>query len=209
MTVILEHTGGSPLKTFDIMVDYDDVIMPWCDPVWNKCGELGMHDFSIPNTSWKMWEAWPNVDEQRWFDGVMAAMNEGLYTHTDPYPYAVDAINGLLWRGHRVHIVTARGFFANGEQIRTWTREHIARYGVGHTSLTFHKDKVAAMHELGVVFDYAIDDGGHNYDVLNDAGINVWLHEQEHNKLHRASQRIGSLWEFAQMIHRDSVKVSA
>lgn len=200
MSIVIESTSGLERPTYDIMIDIDDVMMPWAETVHNKCGDLGLHDGSVKWASWHMWEDYGCTKEQ-WQDAVIAATYDGLYTATDPFPGVVDAINSLIWSGHRVHVVTARGFMENGSNIRTWTLEWLQRYGIGHHSLTFAKDKVEAMNELGVVFDFAIDDGVHNYDRLHGAGVPVWLMTQPHNVLHGAERRVASLWEFSQIIH--------
>lgn len=199
MTVILEKTSGSVIPMFDIMIDYDDVITPWADVVHAKCEDLGLTN-GRPYSSWHMWEDYGCTKEE-WENAVISATHDGLYTTTDPFPHAVDAVNSLLWRGHRVHIVTARGFMQNGDQIRRWTREALAIHGIGHTTLTFAKDKVRAMCDLGVDFDFAIDDGIHNYENLDKAGVPVYMMSQPHNSAYDAERRVSSLWEFAQKIH--------
>lgn len=201
MTIMIEKSSGIDIPTYDIMVDIDDVTMPWAETVHNKCGELGLHDGTVKWASWHMWEDYGCTKEQ-WQDAVIAATYDGLYTATDPFPGAVEAINGLLWSGHRVHIVTARGFMENSDQIRLWTPEWFAKFGIGYSTLTFAKDKVEAMRQLGITFDFAIDDGIHNYDRLHGAGVPTWLMTQPHNLAHDAERRVNSLWEFAQIIHR-------
>lgn len=207
MTIMLEKTGGIDVPTYDIMLDYDDVITPWADVVHDACVLLGITN-GKPYSSWHMWEDYGCTKEE-WENAVITATHNGLYTDTDPYPGAVSAINELLWRGHRVHIVTARGFMTNGEQIKQWTRQALAKHGIGHTTLTFNKDKVSVQADLGVQFDYAIDDGIHNYEALDEAGVNVWMHTQPHNRSYAAERRIDSLWNFAKMIHRDQTTTAS
>jgi hypothetical protein len=207
VTIQIEKTGGLEIPTYDIMLDFDDVIVPWADPVHAQCEVLGITNGRM-YSSWHMWEDYGCTKEE-WENAVIAATTNGLYTDTDPFPGAVEAINEIIWRGHRVHIVTARGFMANGDQIRHWTRLALAKFGIGHTSLTFNKEKVEAMIDLGVRFDYAIDDGVHNYEALDAAGVPVWMHTQPHNRSYLAERRTDSLWEFAKMIHRDQTKAAS
>lgn len=198
MTAVADPKLG--YKTFDVMVDVDDVIVPWFDTVLDECvrnwGEPTSTDFG-----WEMWENWGRTREE-WADVVIMATQRGLYTSVDPIPYSVEAINRLRWYGHRVHIVTARGFMENGENIRRWTEEYLETYAIGHDSLTFAKDKVAAQETLGVEFDWAIDDGIHNFEALSDAEVNVWLHSAPHNLNHETDFRVASLWEFANRVLR-------
>lgn len=186
--------------TYDVMIDVDDVLMPWFETVDQHCISTWGYDGSRgPCNTWSMHEFYGRTREE-WEDLVIAATSEGLYTHTDPFPGAVEAVNRLLWWGHRVHIVTARGFMANGENIRRWTGEWLERYGIGHTSLTFAKNKPRAMDELGVRFDYAIDDGVHNYEALLSRGVPAHLMTAPHNMDRYSERRVGSVWEFSQIV---------
>lgn len=202
MTAILSPLG---YETVDIMVDHDDVVQPWFEPVDERCREAwDPQGLRGPCTRWSMWEHYERTQEE-WGGVVESAIEHGLYTSVDPFPGAQEALNRLRWFGHRVHIVTARGFMANGQKIRGWTTDYYRNYGIGHDTLTFAKDKVKAQAALGVTFDYAIDDGGHNYDALTDGGVNVFLAKAPHNGEHRASQRTDSLWDFANMVLEQTV----
>lgn len=185
--------------TYDIMVDIDDVIVPWFDTVDAKCREAwGDHHPVCSN--WHMWEHY-GVTQAEWTDVVIQAVQTGLYHTVDPIPGSVEAINRLRWFGHRIHIVTARGFMANGDNIREWTPAYLERFGIGYDGdVVFAKDKAAAQEQIGVEFDLAIDDGFHNYFNLNRAGVEVWLHTAPHNQHMKVERRIDSLWDFSTMI---------
>lgn len=198
MTATYDEALG--YDTLDIMVDVDDVLVPWFETVVDTMTRL-WGDPESPCVSWEMWSHWPGKTRDHWGEAVMTATQvDGLYTTVQPLPGAVEAINLLRWYGHRVHIVTARGFMENGDRIRAWTEEYLAEYGIGHDSLTFSKDKVAAQAELGVTFDWAIDDGVHNFEALAEAEVNVWLHTAPHNREYDTDFRINSLWDFAMKI---------
>lgn len=186
-----------PDLALDIMVDIDDVIMPWAETVHLSCGELGLHD-GKPYTSWQMWDDYGCTKED-WLRGVQRAVENGLYTSTLPYPGAVEAINLLRWEGHRIHIVTARGFMAKGKQIQQWTKDYLRDFGIGHDSLVFAKDKAEAMFLHDLRFDLAVDDGVHNYLDLARAGVEVWLLDAPHNQSFEAERRVSSLWDFAKI----------
>lgn len=206
-------TNELGVKTADIMVDIDDVVAPWFDTVDELCRTRWDAHHLPPCSVWSMWEHYGRTQDE-WGDVVVSAIQHGLYTTVDAIPGSVEALNRLRWFGHRVHLVTARGFMQNAEQIRAWTPEWLARVGAGYDTLTFAKDKVEAMIDIlggwtppdaRPTFDYAIDDGGHNYDALADAGVNVWLCKAPHNANHRASQRVNSMWEFGEMIIAETV----
>lgn len=205
MTALTFDIPGTDTRvdTFDIMVDIDDVVVPWFETVDRRCIETWGESPNGPCRSWSMHEHYGRTREE-WEDIVISATLDGLYTQTEPLPYAVEAINGLRWWGHRIHIVTARGFMANGENIRRWTEEYLHNFAIGHDTLTFAKDKVQAMGELGVAFDFAIDDGVHNFENLAKAGVPVYLHTAPHNLDYQTDRRVASLWEFSQIIHAAS-----
>lgn len=203
MTVVIERSSGVDLRTFDIMVDYDDVVMPWAWVIHEVAQKMGLHDGSKPWTQWHMWEDY-GCTKEAWEDAVVAATGAGLYTHTDPFPLAVEALGRLFWAGHRIHIVTARGTnwgaAEDKKRIRSWTKEHIERFGIPHHTLTFAHDKGEAMEALELTFDYAIDDGVHNYENLAAVGVPVYLHTQPHNIAYEAERRVANLWEFADVV---------
>lgn len=196
--------GAHGYETVDIMIDHDDVVQPWFAPVDEECVRHWGESPKGPCSVWSMWEHYDRT-QQEWGLVVESAIQTGLYHTVDPMPGAVEAINRLRWFGHRVHIVTARGFMKNSENIRAWTPAYYERFGIGYDTLTFAKDKVAAQEELGLLYDYAIDDGGHNYTALWEAGVNVWLCKAPHNANVPAERRIDSLWEFSQMILEETV----
>lgn len=202
MTAIHDEKLG--YDTLDIMVDIDDVVVPWFETVIAACTRL-WGDPESPCVSWEMWRHWPGRTREHWGDAVITATHvDGLYTTVDPLPGSVEAINRLRWYGHRVHIVTARGFMENGQNIRAWTKDYLATFGIGHDSLTFSKNKVSAQRDLGVEFDHAIDDGVHNFTALLEAGVNVRLQDAPHNRHVETDRRVHSLWEFANDVLREA-----
>lgn len=206
MTSRIDPQAGH--ATFDIMIDVDDVIVPWFETVNQRCIERFGYDGSrgVCNV-WAMHEFY-GVPREEWEAIVISATQDGLYTSTEPLPYSVEAMNRMKFQGHRLHVVTARGFMANGDNIRRWTKEYLENFGIAHDTLTFAKDKAAAMDWLGVTFDYAIDDGVHNFVRLQEVGVNVWLQDAPHNREFDAGyRRVASLWEFANIV--TGVKVRA
>lgn len=201
----------SPLgyDTLDIMVDVDDVVVPWFETVITACTRL-WGEPETPCVSWEMWKHWPERTRDHWGEAVMTATQvDGLYTTVDPLPGSVEAINRLRWYGHRVHIVTARGFMENGSKIREWTHDYLANFGIGHDTVTFAKNKVKAQRDLGVTFDYAIDDGLHNFEALLEAGIDVRLCTAPHNVHVKTDRRVESLWDFANKVLGETTHYAA
>jgi hypothetical protein len=169
----------------DIMIDIDDVLFPWADGIHERARDAGLHD--LPTyTRWAMWEDY-DCPEEVWLDVVANAALDGFYVDTPPVPGSVEALRRLHWAGHAIHLVTARGFpwknakDDHSEQIREWTDTWVHEHAVPYTTLSYAKDKVAIQEDLGVGFDYALDDGPHNYTALLDAGVNVYLLDRPHN----------------------------
>lgn len=196
MTAALNPLLG--YETLDIMVDVDDVIVPWFETVDAHCRKAWGEHPEVCNV-WSMWEHWGRTREE-WSQVVIDATASGLYTTVAPIEGSVEAVNRLRWYGHRVHIVTARGFMENGASIRAWTEEYLSEFGIGHDTLTFAKDKAGAQAGLGVEYDWAIDDGLHNFEALTEAGVNVWLQDAPHNRHFETDFRVASMWEFANKV---------
>lgn len=188
-------------QTFDVMVDIDDVVLPWFHTVDQMCIDAWGPAPSGPCRSWSMHEHYGRTREE-WEQIVIQATAMGLYTSTDPFPGAAEALRRIHWYGHRIHVVTARGFMANGENIRQWTRDYFTTFALPYETLTFAKDKPRAMERLDVRFDFAIDDGVHNFEALVEAGVPTWLHDAPHNLDYPAppERRVSSLWEFSNLV---------
>lgn len=191
------------MKTLDLMVDVDDVIFPTMESIHELALKAGLHD-GTAKMAWSGWESYgcePEVYWDLWSDFAL----KGGYVETAPIPGTAEAMRWLLWEGHRIHIVTARGFMSHAERIRAWTPEWLERWAIPHSTLTFARDKVGAMETLGVRFDSAVDDSPKNYAALDGAGVLVYLQHHEHNEAHEAPglRRVDSLWEWAYQLEKE------
>jgi 5'(3')-deoxyribonucleotidase len=187
----------------ELMVDIDDVIFPTMQSIHDLAREAELHDGTAP-MRWKGWESY-NCDEQDYWDIWSEFALKGGYLNTEPIPEAVEALRWLLWEGHQIHLVTARGFMAHAEDIRAWTPEWLEEFGIPHHTLTFARDKVKAQYDLGVRFDFAIDDSPKNVEALTAAGVRAYLLDHQHNEDHESDQRVSSLWEWAFIIEKERV----
>lgn len=187
------------MKSLNLMVDIDDVLFPLIDSIHGIALEEGLHDGSI-GPEWAGWTAYNCSEERYWDLWATFSIRKG-YTLTPPIPDRLEALRHLYFEGHRINLVTARGFFSNGNRVKKWTQEWLEEFAVPHHTLTFAKDKVGAQAELGA-YDLAIDDSPHNYTSLEDAGVNVWLQHHHHNRLFDAEARVNDVWEWAKIAEK-------
>lgn len=196
----------------DVMVDIDDVLFPWADTIHELARERGLHDLET-YTSWHMWEDYECTKEV-WLDVVADAALSGMYEVTPPMPGAIEALRRLDFEGvANIHLVTARGFPLGGDDkshhdVRDWTDTWIHEYAVPHKTLSFAKDKVAIQEDLGVRFNFAIDDGPHNFEALHAAGIDVRLLDRPHNQSFEVSlERVYTVDEFVDIVLHEANEI--
>ena len=195
----------------DLMVDIDEVVCPLLETIHQRAQRVGLHDGTV-----KMeWAGWVNYrlpsgepcPEDVYWDLWSEFAAEGGYVNTPPIEGSAEALRWLMWEGHNIHLVTARGFMAHAEDIRRWTPEWIEKFAIPHKTLTFARDKVAAQEALGVEFDAGVDDSPKNFTRLSDAGVLMYLQDHEHNRdfFHHKLRRVDTLWEWALRLEKDGV----
>jgi hypothetical protein len=190
------------MTVLNLMVDIDEVIFPLGDSIHDLGHKAGLHDNSMP---WSMWEAWKQYGcaEAAYWDLWADFSLSGGYTKTPPIQHQIEALRHLYFEGHRINLVTARGFFKNGVDVRRWTAEWIEEFAIPHHTLTFTKDKPGAQAELGR-FDLAVDDSPTNYVALERDGVNVWMQAHPHNAWFRRQHEdvavVETLWDFAERV---------
>lgn len=186
--------------TFDIIWDYDNVTYPFSSRAHELLTRAGITK-GRPITRWRMEEDFECTSEV-----LRAALGEVTLTgelYDAPLiPGVLPQMRRLRGHGHRIHVVTARGFGQHGDLIQAITRDQIRSEGVPLDSLTFAKDKTV------VPAHFALDDGHHNYIQLNAAGVMVYLMDQPHNQAFQGVRRVRSVEEFANhVLHVASVIV--
>ena len=178
-------------KTYDVIFDYDDIVYPWSRRAHELCEAAGITN-GKQVTQWEMWRDY-GCEEQVLWDVLGEATVSGALYDAPLIPGVTAQMRRLRGYGHRVHIVTARGFGPHGDLIESITREQIRHHHIPMDSLTFSKDKTV------VEADFALDDGYHNYTALNDAGVLVFLMDMPHNQAFEA-RRVHSAQEFADIV---------
>lgn len=209
---------------FDVMFDIDDVLCPTIDSIHQLAYEAGLHDGSIE-------PAWDGAGQygcepEAYWDLWSTFAASGGYVTTAPIPDAARALRELYWAGHRIHLVTARGFMAHAQEIRDWTPQWLENFALPWHTLTYAQDKVAAQVQvfdaLGEVervdhmadghvdpvrrtivspkFHYAIDDRRKTIEALRDVGVKAYLLTHSHNRSEPSDHRVGSVTEFVHII---------
>lgn len=198
--VSLHTSAATPV---DIMVDIDDVLCPTIDEIHELARVAGLHKGEV-GPAWKGWEVYGCEPDAYW-DLWLTFAASGGYLNTPPIPGSVEALRRLYWAGHRIHLVTARGFMANAEQIREWTPQWVETFAIPHHSLVFAKDKVAAQDTVGARFTYAIDDSPKNIGMLRRDGIEAYLLSHHHNRDAQGLPRVESVGAFADLILKETL----
>lgn len=171
-----------------IGVDIDDVLFPWFQKAHTACTKAGITNGRTPSR-WECHEDY-GVPLQVWVDVLQQATLDGTLYHGEPFPDAVPALSEAKKHGHTVHLVTARGFFDNGDIVRLLTIEWLRDNNIPHDTLTFAKDKTL------VNLDVAVDDSLRNVQALRSAGVTTALMDAPHNRDVDDPSRVSTLTEF-------------
>jgi hypothetical protein len=200
----------TPTRVFDVMWDVDDVLCPTIDSIHQLAYEAGLHDGTIE-------PAWDGAgqygcDPQVYWDLWSQFAASGGYVNTPPIEEAAEALRKLYWAGHRIHLVTARGFMAHAQEIREWTPEWTELFALPWHTLTFAQDKVSAQAQIAAElgddgnppwdwkFDYAIDDRAKTIEALRAVGVDAYLLTHSHNREDHSEHRVGTATEFVDII---------
>jgi 5' nucleotidase, deoxy (Pyrimidine), cytosolic type C protein (NT5C) len=187
------------MRTYDVMVDIDEVLCPTIDTAHQIGLEFGYHDGSEPVRIYKAWEQYGIPEEAYWeLWGELAL--RGHYQTMPPIPGSVEALRLLAWEGHRIHLVTARGFLDHGAEIRDWTDEWVHENAVPHETLSYASDKVAIQQDLDVLFDFAIDDRFGTVEKLQVDGVRAYLMHHSHNAVIDTEFRVYTMQEFVDIV---------
>ena len=193
-----------------VMIDIDDVVFPTMWSIHQRALAAGLHD-GTAKMLWTGWEAYtlpggapctPEVYWDLWSDFAL----DGGYTSTPPIDEAAAAVRRLHLAGHEIHLVTARaaGLHDNDSLIARWTEVWLDDFAIPYETLTFTRDKVGAMIDLRVSFDYAIDDRAKNVSGLRDAGVEAYLLTHEHNAADQGLPRVATVTQFADIIEEST-----
>jgi hypothetical protein len=198
-----------PYMTYDVGVDIDDVLHPWFLTAHGLCEAAGITNGVTPK-SWRMADEY-GVHIDVWAKVLEQATKEGTLYGVAPIPGAVEALRRLLFAGHRIHLITARGTAdwqtpEEQAEIHRQTRAWVEEYAVPHDSLIFDKEKARVAREMKL--DYFIDDAIHNFQHLELVAekCQTYLLTAPHNGDFYTPFRLETMDEFADLVIADGEK---
>jgi hypothetical protein len=176
----------------DVAYDWDGVISSFHSSV-DKWLKMNGYDLKASQTNWNFWQdwGWSNSKFHKfWVDGVRA----GVIFASKPYAGAVEGINSVYDAGHKVHIITHRGWKKYPGLAEDLTAVCAENFGIKYHSLTFSEDKTC------VRTDMMVDDKPENYEALVAAGTDAYLLTRPWNKHIKGAQRVRSAAEFSRIV---------
>lgn len=189
--------------TYDIGVDVDDVLYPWYETAHKLCEKAGITNGIRPKT-WRMADEY-GCDIDLWANTLKAGALTGEMYGQPPIPGAVEALRRLMFAGHRIHLITARGTAAwqppeEKAEIHRQSLAWFEEYAVPHDTVTFASDKATLAVDNNL--DYFIDDGVHNFQDLEMRAKNCvpYLLTAPHNGDFYTPFRLETMDEFAELV---------
>jgi 5'(3')-deoxyribonucleotidase len=178
---------------YEIILDFDDVIYPFCQGIMAVLAEEGI---AGTITQWELENDF-GIDKVAFWEMVYQPKHhEALFMQ--PIPLATLAqMRRLRYAGHRLHIVTAR----TNPTSERFAMEVIRRDNVPVDSITFTKDKAPMVDELNASF--SLDDGPHNYEAFTLVDHLSFLMDAPHNQHvteFASGRRVSDVTDFANTV---------
>jgi hypothetical protein len=204
------------VRAFKVGFDIDDVLFPWYARAHEACVEAGITN-GVEPTTWRPYEEY-GCSKEDWLEALdVVTLKGSLYIKHGPDEDAVRALRSLMFDGHEVHLITARGFIGHSRLISQHTVRWLEQYAIPYKTLSFTRAKGRRVAELGL--DYFIDDNEGNWrDVANA----MWaLHRESRGRsflLDRpwnrnvdtfTGERVGSVQEYVDIIKEASQRDQA
>jgi hypothetical protein len=181
------------MKKYDVGFDYDGCISSFQRGVEQQLRNKGFKDLKCDPLKYHFHRDWGWSDEEFqefWKQGV----RDGVIFAAKPYPGAVEAVNDIYDAGHRVHIITHRGWEDEPGLAEDLTAATLERDGFRYHSLTFTD------HKPDVKTDFMVDDLPKNYDALVAAGTEAYLLTRPWNEGLEGYRRVRSVREFSRRV---------
>lgn len=147
-------------RQFKVGFDIDDVLFPWYVRAHEACQEAGITN-GVEPVSWRPYEEYGCTKEQ-WLEALdVVTLKGSLYIKHGPDEDAARALRSLIFDGHEVHLITARGFIGHSRLIGRHTVRWLEQFGIPYKTLTFTRAKGIRAVELGL--DWFLDDNEDNW----------------------------------------------
>lgn len=172
--------------------DADGVLQSFhagCNAFLKAEGHVGI---KAEQNQWNFFEEWPEWTKSDFWKFVKRGVAANVIFNTPPLRGAVEAVNAVKDAGHKVHIITARGW---GDGVAEAVSEKwFATHGFKYDSLTFSFDKTV------VWTDMYVDDKPENIDALLDAGTDAYLLTRPWNTYVKERKRVRSVGDFSRKV---------
>lgn len=175
---------------YNIIIDFDDVIFPFCQGVMAVLKEEGI---TGTITQWALEHDFGMNRVEFWDMLYQPKHNETLFMQPIPLT-TLNQLRRLRYAGHRLHIVTAR----TNPISEGFAMDVIRRDNVPLDSITFTKNKGPMVTELDA--SIALDDRVENVLAMGDAGAAAFLMTAPHNTKVTGLPRVTDLTDFANTV---------
>lgn len=189
-------------RKFKVGFDIDDVLFPWYQRAHQACKEAGITN-DVEPTTWKPYLEY-GASKEAWLEALDVVTLKGtLYLEHGPDEDAARALRSLIFDGHEVHLITARGFIGHTRLIQQHTCRWLERYAIPYKTLSFTRRKGPKATELGL--DYFIDDNVQNWlDVAATEDTASYLLDRPWNQDPITRYRVRSVQEYVDIIKEAS-----
>ena len=182
----------------DVLKDLDGCSFDFGRNLWEGLPKIGIPNDDLPAVfdRWDFFNEWPGWDDAKFIEVCHQLADAGHLFVGKADPGAVEAWQRIADAGHRIHVVTHRGFGgADGQPSRNATLRYLLDEGFPFHSVTFSGDKTVVRCDAG------LEDNLGNYDALDAAGCEVWLIDRPWNRdPGDQRRRVRTVGEFADII---------
>lgn len=178
--------------TLHVGFDADGVLQSFhagCNAFLKAEGHVGI---KAEQNQWDFFDEWPDWTKSDFWKFVKRGVAAGIIFNTPPFRGAVGAVNSVKEAGHKVHIITARGW---GDGLAEQVSERwFNTCGFQYDSLTFSFDKTI------VWTDMYVDDKPENIDSLLKVGTDAYLLSRPWNRDYTGYKRVRSVGEYCRKV---------
>ena len=166
----------------NLAIDLDGVCYPFVETlaqhIHHHTGKP-LSDMAAP-LQWDFWEQW-GLSKDEWLTHFTRYGTTRGFYHGEPIPGAAEALIALASRGHRIHILTARGCHWASEpefrrSVKTDTLEWLEKHRIPYDSLLF-----SAQKEI-INADLFLDDCADHLRAIHQSGKRAIAFDQLHNR---------------------------